>query len=340
MQAILERRTSRTDIRLHEPQWSSLWRANIRLAGRYHEGHVFLAGDAAHIHSPAGGRGMNTGIQHAHNLGWKLAAVVKGTFPALLDSYEAERRPVAAGVLALSNTRLKQALEHKGIPTRRDASTTQLDVCYRCSALARDDRDETAPLRAGDRAPDATKLTTVEGEHRLFDLTGGGRLTLLSFGAHDRSRSHPVRPQDFPCHRTTGRPRRHRRHPRPSCQRLRRGRPHPRTDPSRRPYRADLRCRRYLRRIALPHLNQLTHCPPTRCGRCAIAGRGNGPAGPADSPCSLAGTIIETNRITGARTETWPSQLIKSISVGDVPDAWISTHASLFRMRAAPSQII
>jgi 2-polyprenyl-6-methoxyphenol hydroxylase-like FAD-dependent oxidoreductase len=183
MQAILERRTGRTDIRLHEPEWSSLWRANIRLVDRYREGHVFLAGDAAHIHSPAGGQGMNTGIQDANNLGWKLAAVAGGASPALLDTYEAERRPVAVGVLALSNARLKQTLEQKAIPTRRDANTIQLDVGYRGSALARDDRRGTAPLRAGDRAPDATKLATVEGECRLFDLMRGGRFTLLNFGA-------------------------------------------------------------------------------------------------------------------------------------------------------------
>ena len=75
MQAILEQRTGRSDIRLHEPEWLSLWRANIRLVDRYRVGRVFLAGDAAHIHSPAGGQGMNTGIQDAYNLGWKLAAV-------------------------------------------------------------------------------------------------------------------------------------------------------------------------------------------------------------------------------------------------------------------------
>ncbi|GAB3812764.1 FAD-dependent oxidoreductase [Micromonospora zhanjiangensis] len=176
MQAILERRTGRTDIRLNEPQWSSLWRANIRLADRYRQGRVFLAGDAAHIHSPAGGQGMNTGIQDAANLGWKFAS------PALLDTYEAERRPVAAHVLALSNARLRQALESNDIPTRRDASTIQLDVGYRGSVLARDDRDDAAALRAGDRAPDATRLMTVDGERRLFDLLRGGRFALLSFG--------------------------------------------------------------------------------------------------------------------------------------------------------------
>jgi 2-polyprenyl-6-methoxyphenol hydroxylase-like FAD-dependent oxidoreductase len=183
MQAILDRRSGRTDIRLHEPEWSSLWRANVRLADRYREGRVLLAGDAAHIHSPAGGQGMNTAIQDAHNLGWKLAAVAGGASPALLDSYAAERRPVAAGVLAFSDARLKRAIEQKGLPARRDASTTQLDVGYRGSVLARDDRDETATLRAGDRAPDATGLRTVEGERRLFDLTRGGRFTLLDFGS-------------------------------------------------------------------------------------------------------------------------------------------------------------
>ena len=183
LQAILERRTGRSDLRLHQPEWSSLWRANIRLVDRYRDGQVFLAGDAAHIHSPAGGQGMNTGIQDAYNLGWKLAAVAKGASPTLLDSYEAERRPVAASVLALSNARLAQTIERNDVPIRRDASTIELGVNYRGSALARDDRDETAALRAGDRAPDATGLATVEGDHRLFDLTRGGHFTLLSFGA-------------------------------------------------------------------------------------------------------------------------------------------------------------
>lgn len=182
LQAILERRTGRTDIRLHEPEWATLWRANVRLVERYRDGRVILAGDAAHIHSPAGGQGMNTGIQDAHNLGWKLVAVAGGANPALLDSYEAERRPVAAGVLALSDARLAQAQADKGMSTRRDASTLQLDVGYRGSELARDDRADDAALRAGDRAPDATGLVTVDGTHRLFELTRGGRFTLLSFG--------------------------------------------------------------------------------------------------------------------------------------------------------------
>ena len=74
-------------------------------------------------------------------------------------------------------------LRRRDIPTRRDASTIQLSITYRGSVLARDGRDENALLRAGDRAPDATELTTMEGERRLFDLTRGGRFTLLNFGA-------------------------------------------------------------------------------------------------------------------------------------------------------------
>jgi hypothetical protein len=124
---------------------------------------------------------MNTGIQDARNLGWKLAAVMKGATPALLDSYEAERRPVAVGVLALSNARLQQTIEQRSIPTQRDASRGQLGLSYYGSVLARDDREKAALLRAGDRAPDATEMWTVEGQLRLFDLTRGGRFTMLSF---------------------------------------------------------------------------------------------------------------------------------------------------------------
>jgi 2-polyprenyl-6-methoxyphenol hydroxylase-like FAD-dependent oxidoreductase len=182
LQAILTRRIGREDIRLESIGWSSLWRANVRMVDRYRAGRILLAGDAAHIHSPAGGQGMNTGIQDAHNLGWKLAAVLRGAAPALIDTYEAERLPVAAGVLALSNELLAQAIAERGLAIRRDARTSQLGVGYRGSPLARDDRDAGAALRAGDRAPDATALTTTAGEIRLFDLLRGDHFTLLAFG--------------------------------------------------------------------------------------------------------------------------------------------------------------
>ncbi|MET9264245.1 FAD-dependent oxidoreductase [Amycolatopsis sp. NPDC004079] len=178
LQTIFDRRSGRADIRLHTPEWTSVWRSNTRLADRYREGRVFLAGDAAHVHSPAGGQGMNTGIQDAHNLGWKLATGA----PGLLDTYESERRPIAIGVLQLSTARLAEAAKQKSIPIRSDRDTTQLNVNYRGSVLARDDRAESAQLRAGDRAPDAPGLTTTTGKCRLFDLTRGGQFTLLNFG--------------------------------------------------------------------------------------------------------------------------------------------------------------
>ncbi|MBL6654126.1 MAG: FAD-dependent oxidoreductase [Reyranella sp.] len=88
-------------LKLRDPSWLSIFRINERLAARYRAGRCFLAGDAAHIHSPAGGQGMNTGIQDAVNLGWKLAYVLKGAGDSdlLLDSYEAERRPIARAVI-------------------------------------------------------------------------------------------------------------------------------------------------------------------------------------------------------------------------------------------------
>lgn len=85
-----------------DPTWLSAFRVNERLAASYRRGRVLLAGDAAHIHSPAGGQGMNTGIQDALNLGWKIGAILagRGDSEALLESYEAERRPVAREVVA------------------------------------------------------------------------------------------------------------------------------------------------------------------------------------------------------------------------------------------------
>jgi 4,5-epoxidase len=91
--------------RIGEMSWKSLFRFHRRLASTYRQGRMLIAGDAAHIHSPFGGQGMNTGLGDAYNLGWKLAMVVQGRAPlALLDTYEAERRPVAADVLATTTT--------------------------------------------------------------------------------------------------------------------------------------------------------------------------------------------------------------------------------------------
>ncbi|MFJ4565788.1 rifampin monooxygenase [Streptomyces caelestis] len=98
-----------TDFGVHSPRWLSRFGDATRLAERYRVGRVLLAGDAAHIHPPTGGQGLNLGIQDAFNLGWKLAAEVRGWAPeGLLDSYHAERRPVAAAVL--DNTRAQMEL--------------------------------------------------------------------------------------------------------------------------------------------------------------------------------------------------------------------------------------
>jgi rifampicin monooxygenase len=98
-----------TDFGVHSPRWLSRFGDATRLAERYRTGHVLLAGDAAHVHPPTGGQGLNLGIQDAFNLGWKLAAEVSGWAPAgLLDSYHTERHPVAADVL--TNTRAQVEL--------------------------------------------------------------------------------------------------------------------------------------------------------------------------------------------------------------------------------------
>ncbi|WP_433299292.1 FAD-dependent monooxygenase [Actinoplanes sp. CA-030573] len=118
LRASLERHAG-TDFGLRDPRWISRYHDAARLAARYRAGRVLLAGDAAHIHYPAGGQGLNTGVQDAVNLGWKLAAVLRGDQDqTLLDTYEVERRPVAERVL--ENTRAQTAL------TRPDEHTSAL----------------------------------------------------------------------------------------------------------------------------------------------------------------------------------------------------------------------
>ncbi|TMV58745.1 2-polyprenyl-6-methoxyphenol hydroxylase, partial [Thioclava sp. BHET1] len=107
--ALFLERTGRADILIQSVFWASAYTMNARLADRYRDGRVFLAGDAAHTHPPTGGQGLNTSVQDAYNLGWKLAAVLGGAPDALLDSYEAERRPIAAGMLGLATKLLDAA---------------------------------------------------------------------------------------------------------------------------------------------------------------------------------------------------------------------------------------
>ncbi|GAA0900788.1 FAD-dependent monooxygenase [Pseudonocardia zijingensis] len=171
-------------VAIREVAWSTVWRPNVRLAARYRAGRVFLAGDAAHTHPPTGGQGLNTGVQDAYNLGWKLAAALAGRpdADALLDSYEAERRPVAAHVLGLSEELLRRHVEGADDAHERGPETQQLDIGYRGSPIVRDERARPGRLHAGDRAPDGPVVDAAGRPLRLFDLFRGPHATLLVFG--------------------------------------------------------------------------------------------------------------------------------------------------------------
>jgi 2-polyprenyl-6-methoxyphenol hydroxylase-like FAD-dependent oxidoreductase len=156
-----------TGHRIKRVAWSSLYRPSVRMVDRYRVGRVFLAGDAAHVHPPTGGQGLNTGVQDAYNLGWKLAYVIKGGPDSLLDTYEAERLPIAATVLGLS----KRLYQTRSI--KRGDATNQLALHYRTSPLSSGDRF--GKLRPGDRMPDV-RLT--DGS-RLFEHLRGCHATAL-----------------------------------------------------------------------------------------------------------------------------------------------------------------
>jgi len=184
-QRIIDERTGRSDLKLYDPTWLSLYRANVRMVDRFRVGRVFLAGDAAHVHSPAGGQGMNTGIQDAYNLGWKLAAVLNGAKASLLDTYEEERLPVAASLLGITTRLHREAFNDKLKEMRRGPETLQLGLNYRDGPLSRQDDPPATPLYVGDRAPDAPLLDHNGSLVRLFDIFRGPRFTLLSLGNHD-----------------------------------------------------------------------------------------------------------------------------------------------------------
>ncbi|MFE6662992.1 FAD-dependent monooxygenase [Streptomyces sp. NPDC057697] len=165
----------------------STYRVNERMADRYRVGRVLLAGDAAHVHSVAGGLGMNTGIQDAFNLGWKLARVAGGrSGERLLDTYEEERLPVASWTLDITADRLRATLEAirrpgGGLDSAVSADTSCLGTGYRWSSLSA--TGSTSRLRAGDRAPDAPCHDTATGAPvRLFEAFAGPHFTLLGFG--------------------------------------------------------------------------------------------------------------------------------------------------------------
>jgi 2-polyprenyl-6-methoxyphenol hydroxylase-like FAD-dependent oxidoreductase len=183
---IFQERAQMPEVKLKNATWQSLYRVNVRMADQYRAGRVFIAGDAAHVHSIAGGLGMNTGIQDAYNLGWKLASVLhKNASRALLDTYEEERLPVAAWTLNISSERQKMMADsvkpggNGGMHTIGTKDTTQLNLNYRNSSLSMNLNKNEGSLQAGDRAPDGH---FADGSW-LFDLYRGTHFTVLGFGA-------------------------------------------------------------------------------------------------------------------------------------------------------------
>ncbi|KAF9525493.1 monooxygenase [Crepidotus variabilis] len=174
---LLKTVTGREDIRIKEQVWIGLYRFNIRMTPEFSGGRVFLAGDAAHVHSPTGGQGLNTGLHDSCNLAWKLALVLKGqASPSLLSTYDLERVPVVSEMLNIT-TKLMFKVFAKN--ANQDSSTfdrggqlNQLGVNYRFSPIIIDGGEKQDPVssyggalndyvRAGDRAPDAPGLVPL-----------------------------------------------------------------------------------------------------------------------------------------------------------------------------------
>jgi 2-polyprenyl-6-methoxyphenol hydroxylase-like FAD-dependent oxidoreductase len=148
--------------------WSSVYRVSHRIVPAYAKGCVFLACDAAHLHPPVGGQGMNTGLQDAHNLAWKLTLAKRGlASQTLLDSYSVERHAVGLDVVENTSRALNEVLAQRAqLPGMRE---TQLLVSYRDSPIVKDERADAAnaPLAAGDRVPDAGQLRRPFVGHAL-----------------------------------------------------------------------------------------------------------------------------------------------------------------------------
>jgi hypothetical protein len=176
-----------TDFGMHDARWMSRFHSDERQVERYRLGRVFLAGDAAHVHSPAGGMGMNTGLQDAANLGWKLAAAVHGRGgDRLLDSYQDERHPVGRMVLRLSGGLLRAALlrspvsraiRNRAFPAALGVPAIGRQVRMRQSGLGiAYARPRGADRLVGTRAPD---VTSTDGT-RLYEALRHGRFVLVA----------------------------------------------------------------------------------------------------------------------------------------------------------------
>ncbi len=200
LQALVDQRSG-GDYRLSDPRWLTYFRISYRLAERYRQGRAFLAGDAAHLNSLIGGHGMNTGIQDACNLAWKLALASRGlASDALLDSYESERRPVAREMIEGSRALTDPGEDYPGMsPQERRALVAglslapdallafrrnfeELDLDYGNSPLSLEgDADLPAELRPGLEARDVQWLQHKGQACDLFHFLGGPKHCLLVF---------------------------------------------------------------------------------------------------------------------------------------------------------------
>ena len=179
-------------VQLDEPVWSTNFRISKRQVSTYRRGNVFLAGDSAHVNSPAGGQGMNVAMQDAFNLSWKLAMVIKGeAHPTLLDTYETERAPVASQMLEGTNyihsiimahgkgMQERIALMEGGDWNRRAVNQVAgISYTYRANSAENQAAEGNSPaLAVGDRAPDRQ----VSGQQRVYDLINSDGYTLFLF---------------------------------------------------------------------------------------------------------------------------------------------------------------
>jgi len=199
LQSLFNERTGRSDITLSDARWIIAHRPNTRLADAMRDGPVFLVGDAAHSPPTSPGQGLNISIQDAYNLGWKLAAVMQGADPSLLDTYEEERRPIAAGVLGvLARTLIDKGMRAEEAEDRQrriQADIFHLDHNYRGSSLSRGSQGGDVPVQAGDRAPDGP-VTGMSGRPvRLFDLLRGTHVMVLNFVSGTNDLASALAPQ-------------------------------------------------------------------------------------------------------------------------------------------------
>jgi 2-polyprenyl-6-methoxyphenol hydroxylase-like FAD-dependent oxidoreductase len=191
-------------IKIVASHWMTPFRVNDLQAKHYRAGNVFLAGDASHIHSPVGGQGMNTGMQDAANLGWKLAAVARGANDRLLDSYEEERAAVGKALINFTSFGLKMATNPSALFEKvRDAVlplisklrpiqkaalgfVSQTAIEYRSSSVVADHGGD-GSLRAGDRMPDLTRRKKNDPATLLGDWTEATHLAILLDAKNDEA---------------------------------------------------------------------------------------------------------------------------------------------------------